>query len=193
MKRPLSTVILALAMALALSPLETLVMPRFAGRHSAIAQAQQQQDLTLTLVAHKRSVRQNRQGQPEVVWQSLEGSFLRPAPRISPGDVIRYTISGNNQTEQPISGLVLTDDIPENATYITNSAGVEGSSQAQITFSIDGGQTYSDNPTLRVVQPDGTEDVRPAPPELYTHIRWTFQTPVAAKSTTGGSYQVRVQ
>ena len=34
---------------------------------------------------------------------------------------------------------------------------------------------------------------RPATPEEYTHVRWAFTEPVAAKSTVAGSYQVRLQ
>jgi uncharacterized repeat protein (TIGR01451 family) len=184
---------LGLATALVVVPLETSLISRVTGTDVTVAQAQQQQSLVLALAAHKRTTRTNILGQPEVVWESLEGGLLRPAPRVQPGDVVRYTISGNNQTEQPISGLVLTDDIPPNAVYIMNSAAVEGGGKAIVTYSIDSGRTYNANPTITVTLPDGKQEVRPAPANLYTHVRWTFQSPVAARSTLSGVYQVRVQ
>ncbi len=40
-----------------------------------------------------------------------------------------------------------------------------------ISYSIDGGQTYTAQPMIEV-EVNGERVTRPAPPELYTHIRW---------------------
>ena len=153
--------------------------------------AQTQQSLELELVGELRVVRKNWRGEQEVAWRNLDGGFFRSAPTVRPGDVIRYTVSGNNRTDQPISGLVLTDDLPANMVYVMDSAVSVGG--ATITYSIDGGQTYTANPTIQVRLPDGTFETRPAPADRYTHVRWTFQSAVPAKSSVNGQYQVRVQ
>ncbi|MGB2925534.1 MAG: hypothetical protein WBB82_09550 [Limnothrix sp.] len=174
------------ATALNLAPVEI----RPLGVMPAIAQSQQQ-NLELNLAGHLRVLEKNWRGQEQVAWRSLEGGFLRAAPTVKPGNILRYTVSGNNRTEQPISGLVLTDDLPVNTVFVMGSAASVGG--ASITYSIDKGQTYSANPTIKVTLPDGTVQTKPAPADRYTHVRWTFQSAVPAKSSVAGQYQVRVQ
>lgn len=153
--------------------------------------AQTQQSIDLALTGHLRSVEKNWRGEEKVVWRDLNGGFFRGAPTVRPGDVLRYTINGNNKTEQPVSGLVLTDDLPENTVYVIGSAASVGG--ASITYSIDGGTTYTTQPTVQVTLPDGTVETRPAPADRYTHVRWTFAGAIPAKSNVSGQYQVRVQ
>jgi len=194
MKLSLSVLRLGIATALVAFPLDTLIarqLGHIPGADGTIALAQQQA-LDLNLVGHKREVRTNSKGLPEVTWIALEGGFLQAAPRLQPGDVVRYTISGNNRTEQPIAGLILDDDIPENMVIVLGTARVD-SGTATITYSADGGKTYSPSPMIRETRPDGTLVSRPATPEEYTHVRWAFTEPVAAKSAVAGSYQVRLQ
>jgi len=192
MKLSLSALSLGIAAALVAFPIDTLISRQITHQDGTIALAQEEQALNLTLVGHKREVRTNRAGLPEVTWISLEGSLLKPAPRLQPGDVVRYTISGNNRTEQPIGGLVLNDDIPQNMVIVLGTARVENGA-ANITYSADGGNTYSPSPMIRESRPDGTFVSRPAEPEEYTHVRWAFTEPVAAKSSVAGSYQVRLR
>jgi len=189
MKRSLPLAGAGLALALILAPLDFAPVVSRLGSQPVLAQAQKAMELNL--VGQLRTVRRNWRGAEEIAWQSLESSFLRPAPTVQPGDILRYTISGNNRTDQPIGGLVLTDDLPANTVYVMGSAAAVGN--AQITYSIDGGQTYTANPTIRVTLPDGRVETRPAPADRYTHVRWTFTSPVAAKSSVSGQYQVRVQ
>lgn len=189
MKRSLPLAGAGLALTLALAPLDFAPLASRLGSQPVLAQAQQSLELELT--GQLRVVRRNWRGEEEIAWKSLESSFLRPAPTVQPGDVLRYTVSGNNRTEQPIGGLVLTDDLPANTVYVMGSAAAVGT--AQITYSIDGGQTYTANPTIRVTLPDGRVETRPAPADRYTHVRWTFTGAVPAKSSVSGQYQVRVQ
>ncbi|BAW97863.1 hypothetical protein NIES970_28260 (plasmid) [[Synechococcus] sp. NIES-970] len=161
------------------------------GSQPVFAQTQQQQALNLELIGHLRTTERNWRGEERVAWRSLEGGFMRPAPRVRPGDIVRYTVNGNNRTDQPLSGLVLTDDLPENTVYVMGSAAAVGG--ATVTFSIDGGQTYSANPTIQVTLPNGRVETRPAPAERYTHVRWTFRNAVPARAAVSGQYQVRVR
>ena len=69
--------IFTLAAALVVVPIDTIFTSQFSDRNSTIAQAQQQQALDLSLTGHKREVRTNRAGLPEVTWISLEGGVLQ--------------------------------------------------------------------------------------------------------------------
>ena len=192
MKISLSTLSLGLAAALVAVPIDTVLTRSFTAANPVVAQAQEQQALDLVLKGHKRTVRQNPEGLPEVAWVSLDGTLLQPAPDLQPGDVVRYTISGNNRTEQPITGLVLNDDIPEGMVIVPGSALIEQGT-GRLTYSVDNGENYSPSPMVRETREDGTLVSRPANPEEYTHVRWTFTEPVPAKSSVQGSYQVRLQ
>lgn len=175
-----------LAIALSIAPVQ---IPQLSPQP---VQAQtQRQNLELELTGQLRVEQKNWRGETVVAWRDLEGGLFRPAPQVKPGDVLRYTISGNNRTEQPISGLVLTDDLPTNTVYVMGSAASVGG--ATITYSIDGGKTYTANPTIRVTLPDGSVETRPAPADRYTHVRWTFPSAVPAKASVSGQYQVRVR
>jgi len=45
---------------------------------------------------------------------------------VDPGDVLRYTITVNNSAAAPSTGVVLTDPIPANTTYVANSTLLNG-------------------------------------------------------------------
>jgi len=49
---------------------------------------------------------------------------------VDPGDVIRYTITLTNSAATPASGVVLTDVVPANTTYVSNSTTLNGSAVA---------------------------------------------------------------
>lgn len=191
MKRSLLFLGTGFAFALSFAPSNFALVVNQLGVQPVLAQSQQQQNLELELEGHLRTVEKNWRGEEKVAWRSLEGGFLRSAPTVRPGDIVRYTVNGNNRTEQPIAGLVLTDDLPANTVYVMGSAASVGG--ATVTYSIDGGKTYTAKPTIQVTLPNGRVETRPAPAERYTHVRWTFQSAVPAKSTVSGQYQVRVQ
>jgi uncharacterized repeat protein (TIGR01451 family) len=187
-----ATFSLGLAAALVAFPVDTLLTRQITHQDGTIALAQEQEPLALILTGHKREVRTNREGLPEVTWVSLDGGFLKLAPRLQPGDVVRYTITGKNNTDRPIGGLVLNDDIPRDMVIVLGTARVD-SGTATITYSADGGNTYSPSPMIREARPNGTFVSRPAEPEEYTHVRWAFTQPVPAQSSVAGSYQVRLK
>ena len=50
---------------------------------------------------------------------------------IEPGDVLRYTITVQNSAATPATGLVLTDPVPANTTYVANTTLLNGAPFAQ--------------------------------------------------------------
>jgi uncharacterized repeat protein (TIGR01451 family) len=91
---------------------------------------------------------------------------------VLPGDVVRFTLRFTNTTEQPVRDVVFSNPVPERMRYVAASASASSDS-ARITFSIDGGATYSAQPMIEVTDDAGQRRTMPAPPESYTHVRWT--------------------
>ena len=110
-----------------------------------------------------------------------KGFKLVPVTKAQPGDAIVYTIAANNISDKAINKLVINQPIRRGTTYILNSATpIKG---ANLTFSIDGGKSYTERPTI---------GKKPAPETSYTNVRWDFAS-VSPKSQSNVSYEVRVR
>jgi uncharacterized repeat protein (TIGR01451 family) len=111
-----------------------------------------------------------------------KGFKLVPITKALPGDVIVYSIAANNISAKPINKLVINQKIRPGTSYVLSSATpIKGT---DLTFSIDGGKTYTASPIIAK---------KPAPETSYTNVRWAFVGSVAPKSQTALSYEVRVR
>ncbi|BAY61048.1 hypothetical protein NIES22_11090 [Calothrix brevissima NIES-22] len=155
---------------------------------SAIAQNATKAPIQLRLEAEKKVVQQDRQGKQTVTWQALQGKVV-----VQAGDVLRYTVTGGNNGDKAVKNLTINQPIPQGMVYILKSATVNDKQGAKITYSIDGGRSFVEEPTIKVTLANGTQETRPAPATAYTHIRWKFGSSVAAKETVKGTYQVQVR
>jgi uncharacterized repeat protein (TIGR01451 family) len=99
---------------------------------------------------------------------------LVPASLIDQGDVVFYTVQIRNPAAVPARDLAVVQRIPANTTYVPGSA---SGPSVDITFSVDGGQTFVREKELKVVAPEGTSRV--AVPADYTHIRWQLRNVLA--------------
>lgn len=157
--------------------------------NSALAQnIQRQTQFQLHLNVEKKVVQKDEQGKEKISWLGLQNQAV-----VIPQDVLRYTISGQNLSDRPVKNLNINQPIPKNMIYILNSATVNTTKIAKITYSIDGGHNFVEKPTVQVTLPNGKVETRSAPAKAYTHLRWNFSTAVAAKTTVQGSYQVQVR
>ena len=113
------------------------------------------------------------------------------ASKINPGDVIFYTLNFINSGDEAATNAVLDDPIPQGTVYLPGSASGAG---AEITFSIDGGKSFT-KPSLltyEVTLSNGKKEKRVASPEEYTHIRWVInKIDAGAKGTVG--FQVKIK
>ena len=148
---------------------------------------QAQPKVQLRLTADKKMVQKDTAGKDKVTWVSLQGNVT-----VQPGDVIRYTVTGANNGDRPANNLVVTQPIPRQTAYILNSSNTINTT-ATVTYSIDNGKTFVAKPTVQVKLANGKVETRPAPAEVYTHVRWNFTDAIAVKSTIGAVYQVRVK
>ena len=114
-----------------------------------------------------------------------------PLDKASPGDKIVYTITYRNAGTTIANDVLINDSIPAGTIYLLNSA--EGK-DAEITFSIDGGRTYSKPPIKYMVKnPDGTRKEGEAPAEVYTHIKWVIGKAVSPGASGQVSFKVGVK
>ena len=134
---------------------------------------------------HLRTV-EDEQGNVNSEWVELPG-----AASVQPGEVLRYTIAAENQTGEDIPNFILTQPIPDPVVYIPDSSVID--TDAEITYSIDNGETFVLNPTVEVTLDNGEVETQPAPPETYTHLRWTLTNPLAPTAVVTGQFEVRVQ
>jgi len=143
--------------------------------------------VNLVLSAEQKVVKPDAQGKPQVDWQPLSGQVL-----VKPGDGLRYTVTGTNSGNVSAKNLTITQPVPRGMVYVLKSA-TASEGNAVVTFSVDGGKSFFDVPTIQLVMKDGTVETRPAPVEAYTHIRWSFGSSLAPKSLITASYEVRVR
>lgn len=109
---------------------------------------------------------------------------------IRAGDQIRYTLTFTNPTEGPVQNVVLHNPLAEGLRFVAGSTAVKGG-EARVEYSIDRGVTFSAQPMIEVVE-NGKKVMRPAPPELYTDVRWTVETRVQPGAKVVASYVARL-
>lgn len=162
-------------------------LPNLGGMTNAIAQNIQKQPMVkLQLGAQKQVLAKDTQGKTKTTWQPLQGQVT-----VQPGDVLRYTISGENISNRSVKNLTLNQPIPAGMVFVLKSA--RANTNAKISYSIDGGRSFVDNPQVKVTLADGKVVEKPAPAEVYTHIRWNFPNAIAAKTTVNGTYELKVR
>ncbi|KST70480.1 hypothetical protein BC008_45125 [Mastigocoleus testarum BC008] len=179
---------LALIASISFSGQIPVVANLFSGE-SAIAQNSiEKGQVQLNLQVEKKVIKTTANGERKVSWETLKGKA-----QVQPGDVLRYRVNGGNNGDKAVKNLAINQPIPEGMEYVLKSATVEQNKGAKITYSIDGGKTFVENPTVKVKLENGEVETRPAPAEAYTHARWNFGESVGAKSSVEGSVQVTVK
>ena len=88
-----------------------------------------------------------------------------------PGDELRYRLRYTNTRSEAVRNVVFSNPVPRGLQYVGGSASV-AAADAAVTFSIDGGKSYSAQPMIEVMEAGKRRNV-PAPAAMYTHVRWT--------------------
>lgn len=166
------------------------VMPSLASLQNsdpAIAQtAKQEAPVQLKLAAERQSIVAVASGR--VDWKPLPNNAS-----LRPGETIRYVVTASNISDRQIKKLVVNQPIPQGSVYVLGSATLPKVEGAKLDYSIDGGKTYSEKPTIRVKLENGEIVTRPAPDSMYTNVRWRFGDNFSAKTVAYATYQVRIR
>ena len=109
---------------------------------------------------------------------------------VNPGELLDWTINAENTGNAAALEYKTVGHIPKGTEFIQGSAKADG---AKTVFSIDGGKSYSPQPTIEEKQADGSVKRVPAPSSMYTHIRYEWADPLAQGGKLSASYKVRVK
>ena len=146
---------------------------------TAIAAAQEAADpLTIKAIAEVES---------KSIAHGRQVIKLIPADRVVPGDRVIYTLEVRN-TGAALEAPVVVHPIPEHMRYVADSAVGPG---AEVSYSVDGGQSFDQAQNLRVPGQDG--ELRPAGAADYTHIRWRLKNSLKANSVAFVRFRARVE
>ena len=113
---------------------------------------------------------------------------LEPASKVVPGDIVIYTVSFSNTGSEPAENVVITNPVPRHMEYVDGTAFGPG---ADISFSIDGGQSWGMPEELVVTAADGSE--RPAVASDYTDIRWILRNELPPGAQGFARFRTRLQ
>lgn len=146
----------------------------------------------------QRQMSRAENGRPDVKIQ-LSGSVKRDgqaialdkAESVQPGEVLEWKIVSENDGTAPARDYKTIGHIPAGTSFVAGSAAAEGGSV--VTYSIDGGKTFSALPVVEEKQPDGTVKKVPAPVSMYTEVRYEWSDKLEAGATLTASYKVRVK
>ena len=137
-------------------------------------------------------------GRPEVKVE-LSGSVERAGARLAldkvehvkPGEILDWQIVSSNDGGAAARDYKAVGHIPAGTTFVPGSAAAESGSS--VTYSIDGGKTFSTQPVVEERQPDGSVKRVPAPAAMYTEVRYEWSDALAAGGKLTASYKVRVK
>lgn len=186
MKRNTVWIGLGIVAALSMIPIDgTPAAARFLDRGLSMAQTLNQPKVELQLIAKQKVTQKDAQGKEQVTW-----SVLTNDTTVQKGTILRFQVVAKNNGDRAAEKLAVTQPIPKGTTYAIGSA---TQNDAELSYSIDDGKTFTANPLVQVTLPDGRVEMKPAPAEAYTHVRWTFGKSVAPKSGTDVAYDVSVR
>lgn len=146
----------------------------------------------------QRQMMRAEDGKPEVKVQ-LSGTVRRDgqaialdkAESVQPGEVLEWKIVSENEGTAPAREYKTVGRIPAGTAFVAGSAVSEGGSV--VTYSIDGGKTFSALPVIEEKQPDGTTKKVAAPVSMYTEVRYEWSDKLDAGTALTASYKVRVK
>jgi hypothetical protein len=137
-------------------------------------------------------------GRPEIKVE-LAGAVERGGARLAldkvadvkPGEVLDWQIVSSNEGTGAARDYKAVGHIPAGTVLVAGSPAAESGSV--VTYSIDGGQTYSTQPVVEERQADGSVKKVAAPVSMYTEVRYEWSDAFAPGGKLSASYKVRVK
>jgi uncharacterized repeat protein (TIGR01451 family) len=110
------------------------------------------------------------------------------ATEVIPGEDVIYTLTFENVGTESGSDIVIQNPIPAHTVYRPDSA---SGRNTRISFSIDGGKSFSPAGLLTVTEADGSERIATA--SEYTTIRWHYTKPLQPGEKSSVEFRVVLQ
>jgi uncharacterized repeat protein (TIGR01451 family) len=116
---------------------------------------------------------------------------LEKAEAVASGEIVNWNMTSNNVGNGAAQDYKAIGQIPKGTIFVEGSARADG--HVRVEYSIDGGKSFTANPTISEKQPDGTMKQQPAPVAMYTQVRYEWTDTLAPGGKLTASYQVRVK
>lgn len=130
-----------------------------------------QANVSISASSYQEKIKLSDDGQKVKEWVKAE--------KVIPGTVIRYVNSLENSGKKLATKLVVENQIPQNMTYVGNSASCQ--TECSLFYSVDGGKNYKKPEALFV----GSDEERQlAKASEYTHIRWVVNRLASVSTST---------
>jgi uncharacterized repeat protein (TIGR01451 family) len=110
---------------------------------------------------------------------------------VRPGETLRWSLASTNGGSAPVRHLTSVGQVPKGTVFIADSA--SGEANPAVSYSLDGGRSYSARPVIEEKQPDGGVKLAPAPVSLYTHVRFEWREPLGVGASRTAHYRTRVK
>jgi hypothetical protein len=137
-------------------------------------------------------------GRPEIkvalaglVERGGQALALDRVEHVKPGEILDWQIVSSNEGTGAARDYKAVGRIPAGTVLVAGSAAGENGST--VTYSIDGGKTFSTQPLVEERLPDGTVKKVPAPVSMYTEVRYEWSDAFAPGGKLTASYKVRVK
>jgi uncharacterized repeat protein (TIGR01451 family) len=125
------------------------------------------------------------------VHRGQEELPLDKAQAVGSGEVVSWNIVSNNVGNGIAHDYQTVGQIPKGTSFIEGTAKADG--RSLVTYSINGGKSFTAQPMIAEKQPDGTMKQVAAPVSMYTQVRYEWSDPLAVGGKLTASYQVRVK
>ena len=116
---------------------------------------------------------------------------LDKVDQVKSGEILDWNITSSNEGVGDAKNFRVIGQIPQGSTFVAGSA--QGENQPQVSYSIDGGQNFSAQPTVDETQADGSVKKVAAPASKYTQLKFEWASPLASQNKLNAAYQVRVK
>ncbi len=110
---------------------------------------------------------------------------------VKSGEILDWQIVSSNEGTGAARDYKAVGHIPAGTVLVAGSAA--GESGSTVTYSIDGGKSFSTQPIVEERQADGTVKQVPAPVSMYTEVRYEWSDAFAPGGKLSASYKVRVK
>ena len=118
--------------------------------------------------------------------------LLEAESGVAPGQLLEYRFYYQNNTSEPLPGVVFSAPIPKDTSYVDGTAHAESNAEVQVR--LQGEEQWQKPPVLRErLQEDGTRKKVFVSPSEYGELRWLFAEDLPGNSISKISYRVKVE
>lgn len=110
---------------------------------------------------------------------------------VKSGELLDWKVISVNRGTAAAHDYRVVGQIPEGTEFVPGSA--DGENAPRVVYSIDGGKTFSAEPTIEERQPDGSVKKVPAPVNMYSQIRFEWPDDLPVQTERAARYRVRVK